>query len=61
VVDQNIFSTAWEYYEYPQEFKYKPILINVTEDAAYFNVSLRYTGNLYTLVLAATDPAPTSK
>ncbi|CAD8140771.1 unnamed protein product [Paramecium octaurelia] len=61
VVDQNIFNTAWEYFEYPQEFKYTPIKINVTEDAVYFNVSLRYTGNLYTLVLPADSPAPSSK
>lgn len=33
----------------------------MTEDTVYFNVSLRYTGNLYTLVLPADAPAPSSK
>lgn len=61
VEGQNLFHTAKEIFEYPQEFKYDPLLLNYTDRSASFRVALRYTGNLYTLVLPASEPSPTSK
>jgi len=37
--------------EFDQEFSYRPILVEVTEDLANFNVSLERNGTLYGVVL----------
>ena len=58
VADQDIGATGAEVTEDKQAIPYEPILVDVTNFYATFNVSLQFTGTIYGVILPSDEPAP---
>ena len=54
----NIFTKAYEMIAFQQEFSYTPILTQVGQDSAFFNVSIKRNGSLYGIVMEKNSTVP---